>query len=138
MDIFTIFSQKLLNLLVFIVGITVTLSCGIIIGKERQNSSKVIGIRTCILILLGSYLFTYISVNIGTDHSRVLAQIVSGVSFIGAGIIFKNGLDDIRHLTTAVLVWVLAALGSLIALNYWLETIIITGVIYFILKCKIK
>ena len=110
--------------------------CGTIIGYERQHSSKVIGIRTCILILIGSYLFTYIYMNVGNDHSRVLAQIVSGVSFIGAGIIFKNGLDDIRHLTTAVLVWVLAALGSLLALNYWIESIIITIIIYFILKWK--
>lgn len=122
----------------FITGLIFIVTYGIIIGYERQHSSKVIGIRTCMLILLGSYLFTYISVNIGTDHSRVLAQIVSGVSFIGAGIIFKNGLDDIRHLTTAVLVWVLAALGSLVALDCLIESIIITGVIYFILKCKIK
>lgn len=122
----------------FIIGLVFIIVCGIFIGYERQHSAKVIGIRTCLLILLGSYVFTYISKNTGIDHSRVLAQIVSGVSFIGAGIIFKDGLNDIKNLTTAVLVWVLAALGSLIALNYWLETIIITGVIYFILKCKIK
>lgn len=96
------------------------------------------GIRTCIFILLGSYIFTYISLNVGNDHSRVLAQIVSGVSFIGAGIIFKNGLSDIRNLTTAVLVWVLAALGILVALTFWLESLIITGVIYTTLIHKFK
>lgn len=50
---------------------------------------------------------------------------------------FKNGIDDIRHLTTAVLVWVLAALGSLISLGYLFESLMITGIIYIILKIKI-
>lgn len=102
-----------------------------------QFKSKIIGIRTCILIMLGSFVFTYISIKIGGDPSRVAAQIASGVGFIGAGIIFKNGIDDIRHLTTAVLVWVLAALGSLISLGYLFESLMITGIIYIILKIKI-
>ena len=87
--------------------------------------------------MLGSFVFTYISIKIGGDPSRVAAQIASGVGFIGAGIIFKNGIDDIRHLTTAVLVWVLAALGSLISLGYLFESLMITGIIYIILKIKI-
>ena len=84
----------------------------------------------------GAFVFTYISIKIGGDPSRVAAQIASGVGFIGAGIIFKNGIDDIRHLTTAVLVWVLAALGSLISLGYLFESLMITGIIYIILKIK--
>lgn len=121
----------------FILGLIATVLCGALIGYERQQYSKVIGIRTCILIILGAFLFTYISSIAGGDSSRITAQIVSGVGFIGAGIIFKNGTKEIIHLTTAVLVWVLAALGCLIALSQWLEVIIITIVIYFVLKFKI-
>lgn len=121
----------------FIIGIVAIILCGTLIGYERQHGSKVIGIRTCILIILGSFLFTHISTIAGGDPARITAQIVSGVGFIGAGIIFKNGTKEIIHLTTAVLVWVLAALGSLIALSQWLEVVIITIVIYFVLKLKI-
>ena len=121
----------------FIIGIGAIILCGALIGYERQHGSKVIGIRTCILILLGSFLFTHISTLSGGDPARITAQIVTGVGFIGAGIIFKNGTSEIIHLTTAVLVWVLAALGSLIALAQWLEVVIITIVIYLVLKIKI-
>ena len=121
----------------FLIGIGAIVLCGSLIGYERQHGSKAIGIRTCILILLGSFLFTYISSLSEEDPARITAQIVTGVGFIGAGIIFKNGTSEIIHLTTAVLVWVLAALGSLIALTQWLEVVIITIVIYLVLKIKI-
>lgn len=121
----------------FIIGIGTIILCGSLIGYERQHCSKVMGIRTCVLILLGAFLFTYISALSSGDPSRITAQIVTGVGFIGAGIIFKNGISEVVHLTTAVLVWVLAALGSLIALAQWLEVVIITIVIYLVLKIKI-
>lgn len=121
----------------FLIGIGTIILCGSLIGYERQHGSKVIGIRTCILIILGAFLFTHISTLSGGDPARITAQIVSGVGFIGAGIIFKNGTKEIIHLTTAVLVWVLAALGSLIAMAQWLEVVLITIVIYLVLKIKI-
>ena len=124
-------------MLSFIGNLVIVLVCGALIGYDRQHKSKIIGIRTCILIMLGSFLFTYISTRIGGDPARVAAQIASGVGFIGAGIIFKNGIDDIRHLTTAVLVWVLAALGSLISLGFLFESLIITGIVFLVLKIKI-
>lgn len=127
---------KLRNKMEFIIGLIIIISCGSLIGYERQRAHKCLGVRSTILILLGSFLFSIISIRIGIDHSRVIAQIVSGCSFIGAGIIFKNGLDNIQYLTTAILVWVLAALGSLIACEFWLESLITTLVIYSILKFK--
>jgi putative Mg2+ transporter-C (MgtC) family protein len=121
----------------FIIGIITIFLCGTLIGYERQCSSKVIGVRTCILIILGAFLFTYISTVIGGDPARITAQVASGVGFIGAGIIFKNGTKEIIHLTTAVLVWTLAALGCLIALSLWLEVILVTIVIYCVLRFKL-
>ena len=118
----------------FLINLLVLLLVGIILGSERQNSHNLIGIRTTSLILLGSFIFTYISTQIGGDPSRIIAQIVSGIGFIGAGIIFKDGIKHIHNLTTAVLVWVLAALGCMISLGMHIESLTITIIIYIILR----
>ena len=118
----------------FLINLLVLLLVGIILGSERQNSHNLIGVRTTSLILLGSFIFTYISTKVGGDPSRIIAQVVSGIGFIGAGIIFKDGIKHIHNLTTAVLVWVLAALGCLIALGFHIESLIMTIVIYVILR----
>lgn len=108
--------------------------CGSLIGFERQESSKVIGIRSVLLLMLGSFVFTHISLNIGGDPSRVAAQIASGIGFVGAGIIWKSDSNHISNLTTAILIWTLAALGSLIAINQLKEAIVITIIIYIVLR----
>lgn len=118
----------------FLINLLTLLLVGLVLGSERQSSHNLIGIRTTSLILLGSFIFTYISTQIGGDPSRIIAQVVSGIGFIGAGIIFKDGIKHIHNLTTAVLVWVLAALGCLIALGFHIESFVMTIVIYIILK----
>lgn len=118
----------------FFVNLVILILCGFILGYERQKTNKVIGIRSVILLMLGSFIFTYISTRIGGDPSRVAAQIVSGVGFIGAGIIWKDKSTNIANLTTAILIWVIAALGSMIAIELFMEAIIITGIIYIVLK----
>ena len=118
----------------FLINLLTLLLVVLILGSERQSSHNLIGIRTTSLILLGSFIFTYISTQIGGDPSRIIAQVVSGIGFIGAGIIFKDGIKHIHNLTTAVLVWVLAALGCLIALGFHIESFVMTIVIYIILK----
>lgn len=70
----------------FFVNLVILILCGFILGYERQKkTNKVIGIRSVILLMLGSFIFTYISTRIGGDPSRVATQIASGV---GAGIIW--------------------------------------------------
>ncbi|MBQ5518083.1 MAG: MgtC/SapB family protein, partial [Bacteroidales bacterium] len=86
-----------------------------------------------IILIVGSYLFTYASLRCGVDHSRVIAQIVTGVGFIGAGIIFKKGEKDIINLTTAILVWTVAALGVLVGLGLRVEAIVATLVVFLVL-----
>ena len=117
----------------FLINLTLILSIGFFLGSERARSHHLIGVRTVTLILLGSFIFTYISTKVGGDPSRIVAQVVTGTGFIGAGIIFKDGIKSVRNLTTAVLVWVLAALGCLISLNFRTESFIVTIVIYTIL-----
>lgn len=117
----------------FLINLLILLIVGYILGSERA-SHNLIGIRTVTLILLGAFVFTYISSRVGGDPARIVAQVVTGTGFIGAGIIFKDGIQNVHNLTTAVLVWVLAALGCLISLNMRIESLVITIIIYVVLK----
>lgn len=93
--------------------------CGIMIGTEREQKGKPAGLRTMILIAIGSALFTLISGLLGehTDKSRVAAQIVSGIGFLGAGVILHDSVR-IRGLTTAAMIWVMASIGMLCGAGY--------------------
>ncbi len=93
---------------------------GAIIGFEREYHSKAAGFRTITLITLGSTLFTILSLNIttGLSDDRIAAQIVTGIGFIGAGVIFKDGLA-VSGITTAASIWIAAAVGMAIGFgNY--------------------
>ncbi|MGO2360981.1 MAG: MgtC/SapB family protein [Brachybacterium tyrofermentans] len=90
-----------------------------LIGLERQFRQKAAGFRTHVLVGLGSCAFTLVSVygfaavlgdDVRLDPSRIAAQIVSGIGFLGAGVIFK-GRNVVRGLTTAATIWVAAAVG---------------------------
>lgn len=116
-----------------ILNLIILLILGFILGYERAKSNKVIGARSVTLILLGAFIFTWISTQVGGDPARIIAQIVSGVGFIGAGIVFKDG-TNIRNLTTAILVWTLSGIGCLVALNLRLEAILVSIVVYLILE----
>lgn len=94
-----------------------SLFCGAIIGLERQIRGKPVGIRTSILICMSTMAFTRLGLIFdgrGGDGTRVLGQIVTGVGFLGAGVIMtRNGA--VEGVTSASAVWLLAAVGSAIA-----------------------
>jgi putative Mg2+ transporter-C (MgtC) family protein len=92
--------------------LVISLLIGGIIGAEREYRNKSAGLRTIILICLGSTIFTILSAKIGdpTGASRVAANIVTGIGFLGAGAIMRFGLT-ISGMTTASTIWVAAALG---------------------------
>ena len=97
---------------------------GYLIGLERELHGKVVGTRTISLIAIGSALYVMMSPSIfGGDNSRIIAQVVSGIGFLGAGIIFKNG-DTVKGLTTAATVWCAAAIGCLCGYGYFAEAIL--------------
>lgn len=102
--------------------------CGGIIGLERQLRGKAAGIRTSILICLGTELFVSLGASFGgerVDPTRVLAQVVTGIGFLGGGVILaREGL--VVGVTSAAVIWVLAALGSLIGLGYLPAAIVLT------------
>jgi putative Mg2+ transporter-C (MgtC) family protein len=87
---------------------------GAVLGFEREWRQKYAGLRTNILIAIGSALFTMMSIDMsasaGGDPTRVAAQIVTGIGFLGAGAIMRTG-SGIRGLTTAAMIWVNAAIG---------------------------
>ena len=86
---------------------------GAAIGLEREYRRKAAGLRTNILIALGSALFTTLSIQIGREGStpdRIAAQIVTGIGFLGAGAILRSG-RNVHGMTTAATIWVNAAVG---------------------------
>jgi putative Mg2+ transporter-C (MgtC) family protein len=87
---------------------------GGLIGAEREYHNKAAGFRTLIFICLGATLFTILSIRISADRSdpaRLAAQIVTGVGFIGAGVIMRDA-GRIQGITTAATIWLIAALGT--------------------------
>ena len=113
-----------------IVGqLALSTTIGAIIGWERENQHKAAGYRTLGLVSLGVTLFTQISqygFNGVEDPSRVAAQIVTGIGFLGAGLIIFQG-DKIHNLTTAATVWVVAALGMAVGVGWYMEALVATA-----------
>lgn len=101
---------------------------GLMIGIERQTRGKPVGIRTAILIISGTYLFMSMAVSLSPntlDQARVLGQIITGIGFLGAGVMMT--LDGKIHgVTSAAVIWVLAGLGLMIGLGYLTQSVVIT------------
>jgi putative Mg2+ transporter-C (MgtC) family protein len=98
----------------------IALLLGGLIGAEREYHSKSAGFRTIILITLGSTIFTLLSYKLGdgSDAWRITANIITGIGFLGAGVIFKDE-NRVGGLTTATIIWVAAALGMCIGSGYF-------------------
>ncbi len=110
----------------FWLRVAASIFCGFVIGLERQVRGKPVGIRTSILICMGTMLFIYLAMNIngGVETPRVLGQVVTGVGFLGAGVIMtKEGL--VSGVTSASVVWLLAGIGAAIGLESYGVAIVI-------------
>lgn len=105
--------------------------CGCLIGLERERAHKPAGLRTNMMICVGSCLYTLASLLIwkyispASDPSRIAAQVVSGVGFLGAGVILKTGMHIIG-ITTASTIWLVAAVGMVIGLGFPLLGFLVT------------
>lgn len=104
-------------------------SCGLLVGMERQLHKKPLDIRMSVLICLGTMTFVHLGVLVytqtGGDATRVLGQVVTGIGFLGAGaIITRQGF--VSGLTSAAVVWVLAAVGAAIGFGWYEEGIAIS------------
>lgn len=112
--------------------------CGAVIGLEREWHRKQAGLRTMILICLGSTLYITVSQLAAMssqqpfDVTRVAAQVVTGVGFIGAGAIIMGG-GQVHGLTTAATIWTVAAVGLIIGAGYPILGLAVTALVLIIL-----
>ncbi|WP_396587039.1 MgtC/SapB family protein [Bermanella sp. R86510] len=102
-------------------AILTALACGTIIGLERQIKGRPVGIRTSALIILGTYLFIASSTHVSqdatmTDPSRILGQVITGIGFLGAGVMLSKG-RSVYGVTTAATIWTLASIGVVIGIG---------------------
>ena len=107
---------------------------GGIVGLERELEEKAAGLRTHMLVAVGSALFTMVGAYgfedfpaTSVDPTRVAAQVVTGIGFLGAGLIFRQGFN-IRGLTTAASLWLVAAIGMSAGAGFWMGAVIATVV----------
>jgi len=103
---------------------------GGIIGLERESRGKPAGLRTNMLIAMGSALFTTISMQMATnaDPTRIAAQVVTGIGFIGAGVILREH-GAVVGLTTAATIFVVAAIGVAVGAGLWWPSVVATAIV---------
>ncbi|NGM46899.1 MgtC/SapB family protein [Rhodobacter sp. SGA-6-6] len=121
------------SLAVASLNLSVALGCGALIGMERQIRQRKAGLRTNALVALGAAAYMVFSMLIEGDMSpsRVAAQVVSGIGFLGAGIIFRDGFN-VQGLTTAATLWCSAAVGLLAGHGNWDFALVTTGLVVFV------
>jgi putative Mg2+ transporter-C (MgtC) family protein len=107
--------------------------CGGLIGWQRDRRQYVAGLRTMALVATGATLFTGVNEVYGMD--RVVANIVTGIGFLGAGIIFREG-GTVRGITTAATVWAVAAIGVAIGVELYLVALVATPLVFVILEMR--
>ena len=121
-----------MELKVFLYRLSMALVLGALIGVERQIKQRSAGLTTNALVALGACTFILISESVSragmTDNVRVLAQVVTGIGFLGAGVIMRDGFT-IHGLNTAATLWCSAAIGSLCGFGLYLQAAIAGGAI---------
>ncbi|MBI2990075.1 MAG: MgtC/SapB family protein [Candidatus Magasanikbacteria bacterium] len=125
--------------LYFILQIFLAVILGGTVGWQREHIGKAAGPRTYALVCVGSALFTILSMQAfgEGETSRMAAQIITGIGFIGAGMILHKR-NAVEGLTTAAGLWVIAAIGTAIGAGWLWEAIIVSGVIFTILAINDK
>jgi putative Mg2+ transporter-C (MgtC) family protein len=120
---------------------------GLVIGLERELKRKPLGLKTSLVISITSCLLTIVSIQsaytfpkfhevpISMDPLRLAAQIVSGIGFLGAGVILKKGNDNITGLTTSAMIWGAGGIGIAVGAGFYIEAI--AGVILLMISVEI-
>jgi putative Mg2+ transporter-C (MgtC) family protein len=110
----------------FLIALGLSIFAGLLMGIEREARHKDAGISTHIFVLMGSMLFTYLSMRVDADStSRIASQVVVGIGFLGAGLIIKDG-TSVRNLTTAASLWFAAAIGMSFGFGYYMIGLVAT------------
>lgn len=116
----------------FSIRLAVAIVLGFIVGLERQWTKHQAGILTNVIVCVGAFAysaFSYIAAGDNVDVTRVAAQVVSGIGFLGAGLIIRDGIN-IRGLSTAATIWTTAAVGVLCTLeDIWFSVIVAVAIV---------
>ena len=119
----------------FWLPIGVAVLCGAIVGIDRELRDKPAGLRTSILIVVGTTIFISLGRTIDAnalDPSRVLGQVITGIGFIGAGVMMTRN-QEVKGVTTAAVVWLLAGIGSIVGFGHYTAAIAMSLLIIVIL-----
>lgn len=120
--------------------------CGGLVGLEREQANRPAGLRTHVLVCVGSALIMQVSLAmahlageglVNGDPGRIAAQVVSGIGFLGAGTIMREGVN-IRGLTTAASLWVVAGVGLAVGANLYLPAIATSVLVIITLNCMAR
>lgn len=128
----------MIGLIVSLFKILLSGVLGGLIGYEREKEDKPAGLRTVMLVAVGSTAFAIASIELGhmtemADPGRVASYVVAGIGFLGAGAIIR-GQGGIHGLTTAAAIWATAAVGILVGIGLIIEAIFLTGLVYYVLR----
>ena len=108
--------------------------CGGLVGLEREIVHRPAGVRTHMLVSLGSALFILIAIDtLPNEAARIIAGIITGIGFLGAGTIFK-AKNEVHGLTTAASIWAVSAVGLAIGMGYYFITLISVALILIVLQ----
>ena len=146
-DLFLLSDGPYPLLITTLAKILTAFALGGIIGLERESKGKPVGFKTCVIISVASCILTMVSIqsaeyyteiseNIRSDPMRLAAQIISGVGFLGAGVILHGRDDVISGLTTAAIVWASAGIGIACGASFYLHALLATAL--FLLAIKIS
>lgn len=126
--------QEIQTDLLLAVRLVVAAILGGLVGYERERLGKEAGIRTYAAVCLGACSFTLVGLHISNieDNSRIIANIITGIGFLGAGIIFR-GTEKISGLTTAATLWAMASVGVAVAYSHFTIAAVTSFIIYLLL-----
>jgi putative Mg2+ transporter-C (MgtC) family protein len=115
--------------------LAVAAALGALVGLEREYRAYPAGIRTMALVCMGSTLFADAGRLFGGDEGRIAAQIVTGIGFLGAGLMFREGLS-IKGVTTAATIWAVAGIGIAVAIEAYIVAVF--GALFAVVILELK
>jgi putative Mg2+ transporter-C (MgtC) family protein len=131
---YSIFMQTILSFST-LASLLISVLLGAIVGIEREITHKPAGLRTHMLVCLGSCLFTLVSIGFSVDPARIAAGIVAGIGFIGAGTIWSEK-DKVQGITTAASLWATAAIGLATGIGDYPLAAAVTILVFLILLAR--
>ncbi|MBN1586973.1 MAG: MgtC/SapB family protein [Candidatus Omnitrophica bacterium] len=116
-------------------GAMTAMICGTLIGLDRQVRGKPAGVRTSTLICLGTYIYVWLGMAFAgpdADPLRILGQVVTGIGFLGAGVMF-NKEGGVVGVTSASVIWILAAIGAMVGMSQYSAALMVTLLVLSVL-----